>query len=325
MLITMTRNTLVIVKRYHLNENYNFTSMYDMMHSSDVIDYEGPIKLFTYLYSYSEVIRLFEFLKMAETSKFQLTYLCCNNCNLTEFKSLPHTLRKLMCGNNKINVLPDLPYQLGELFCSENKLTKIPILPPTLVRLNCNQNMIRSLPYLPEGLEIISCANNLIEELPKLPSTLKELNCAHNKLKWLPKLPPSLIILDCSCNEIIFLPKLPNKLELLKCYINKVQKLPKNLPPSLSEINCCNNKLTDLPASIVTSEIKKINILNNPISLEIKDVCCYHYDANIKKIQQFIKKRAVKRISDWYLEIKYNPQYKFCRNRLKDEYEELYN
>ena len=321
----MTSNTLVIVKRYPLNGDYHFTSMYEMMHSNYVIDYEGPIKLFTYLYSYTEVTRLFKFLEMAENAKFQLIYLCCNDCDLTKFISLPSTLRELVCGKNKLKELPDLPSQLRELLCSQNKLIRLPLLPITLTRLNCDQNTIKSLPYLPEGLEILSCVNNLIEELPKLPNSLKTLNCSHNKIKQLPKLPVSLKILNCSCNELIFIPLLPSRIELLKCNMNKVKLLPTNLPSTLTEIECSNNKLTDLPTSILTSGIKKINISNNPVFIKITGGYYYQYDVNITKIKQFIKKKAVKIIENWYLEIKYDPQYKFCQNRLNNEYNELFN
>lgn len=321
----MTSNTLVIVKRYPLNGDYHFTSMYEMMHSSHIIDYEGPIKLFAYLYSYTEVTRLFKFLEMAENAKFQLTYLCCNNCDLTKFVSLPGTLRELVCGKNKLKVLPDLPFQLRELLCSQNKLTEILSLPITLTKLCCDQNQLKSLPDLPNGLEILSCVNNLIKELPKLPSSLKTLNCAHNELELLPKLPNELKIINCSCNKIISLPKLPPKIKLLKCCMNKVRILPKDLPISLTEFSCSNNRLIDLPSSIVTSGIKKINISNNPVFIEITGGYYYYYDASLTKIKQFIKKKAVKKIENWYLEIKFNPQYKFCQNRLNNEYNELFN
>lgn len=319
----MTSNTLVIVKRYPLNGDYHFTSMYEMMHSSHVTEYEGKIKLFTYLYTYTEVARLFKFLETADDAKFQLTYLCCNGCDLTKFKSLPNTLRELVCGKNKINNLPDLPRELRELLCSQNKLTELPPLPITLVKLNCDQNLLKSLPYLPEGLETLSCVNNLLEELPKLPRSLKVLNCAHNAIKVLPKLPDSLKILNCSCNGLVVLPKLPSSIELLMCPMNKIKMLP-TFPESLIEINCTNNRLIKLPVSIVNSKIKKLNISNNPIFLEITGGYAYHYNANLNKIKDHIKKKAVNRISNWYLEVKYNPSYKFCQNRLQKEFEELY-
>ena len=39
----------------------------------------------------------------------------------------------------------------------------------------------------------------------------------------------------------------------------------------------------------------------------------------------YLKKQAVDKISNWYLEVTYNPKYLYCRNKVKKNYDELYN
>ena len=36
------------------------------------------------------------------------------------------------------------------------------------------------------------------------------------------------------------------------------------------------------------------------------------------------QKKSVNYIGEWYLDKKYNPEYKFCRKRVMDEYDETY-
>ncbi len=36
------------------------------------------------------------------------------------------------------------------------------------------------------------------------------------------------------------------------------------------------------------------------------------------------KTKFANKIGNWFLECKYNPQYKYCQNRLNSEYDELY-
>lgn len=321
----MTKNTLIVIKLPITNDKYYFDSFKQILDSNTIMKYDGPIKLFAYLYSYTEVLELTKFLMICQNSVFKLAYLCCNDCEIKTLISLPDTLETLACGNNKIKSLPDLPTKLTELLCSKNKLTILPPLPLTLVKLCCNNNMIKNLPNLPHGLMVLSCANNLIDKLPNLPETLINLDCSNNKLEELPNVPDSLIYMNCSYNQLTSVPKLSSKLEICVCISNKIRDFPSQIPQSLRELNMSNNRLTDLHKSIIYSKINKLQIYNNPICLKIMKLHSYNNYMNMTKIKNFIQKRAVDKIGDWYLEIKYNPKYKYCQNRLQKEFEELYN
>jgi len=42
-------------------------------------------------------------------------------------------------------------------------------------------------------------------------------------------------------------------------------------------------------------------------------------------MKEYMKeKKAVDIISEWFMDCKYNPKYKFCRKRLNKEFDELY-
>ena len=56
----------------------------------------------------------------------------------------------------------------------------------------------------------------------------------------------------------------------------------------------------------------------NPIYDFIRDR--YNGDINI----YFYELKNVKKIEEWFLEIKYNPNYKYCKDRLNKEYSDLF-
>jgi Leucine-rich repeat (LRR) protein len=132
--------------------------------------------------------------------------------------------------------------------------------------------------------------------MPVLPESLKILWCSCNQLTVLPILPDGLKKLYCSYNKLTVIPILPDSLELLWCHSNRLTSLPK-LPESLHYINYRNNPVYD--------HIKKF--YNNDIEL-------YHK----------INKIFVNKIASWFLECKYNPGYKYCRDRVNKEYDNLY-
>jgi hypothetical protein len=61
----------------------------------------------------------------------------------------------------------------------------------------------------------------------------------------------------------------------------------------------------------------------NPIHNFIKQ----KFDDDWKKYNKWqiqYRKKFANKIGNWFLECKYNPQYKYCQNRLNHEYDQLY-
>ena len=132
--------------------------------------------------------------------------------------------------------------------------------------------------------------------LPKLPNSLIELRCYYNQLTMLPELPNSLIELSCFYNQLTFLPELPNSLE---------------------ELGCGSNRLTFLPK--LPNLIKDYYYDNNPVYDYIQDKC-----GGKMEIYYKINKIFANKIGFWFLECKYNPKYKYCRDRVDKEYDKLF-
>ena len=157
--------------------------------------------------------------------------------------------------------------------------------------------------------------------MPKLPNSLTRIGCFNNRLTKLPELPESLIELNCGGNKICELPKLPINLKKLFCADNKLKTMPK-LPNSLTELFCNKNELLELDEFCYFN--KKIYYLydNNPIE-EYVNKYFHNYD-NYFKFKQDCKRKFINKISEWYLECNYNPDYKQCRKKIKQSYDELY-
>jgi Leucine-rich repeat (LRR) protein len=162
----------------------------------------------------------------------------------------------------------------------------------------------------------IQCYYNELTMLPKLPNSLRILNCGKNKLTLLPELPNSLTHLDCYYNELTMLPKLPNSLRILNCNFNRLTTLP-ILPNSLRILNCDNNMLTMLPK--LPDCLRHLNCGTNPVY----DFIEYEYDGNLGLYYK-VKQLFANKIGEWFLECKYNPTYKYCRDRVDKEYDKLF-
>ena len=109
-----------------------------------------------------------------------------------------------------------------------------------------------------------------------------------------------IIYIKCTGNRLSYLPELPNSLQVLWCNYNNLSSLPE-LPNSL--INLC--------------------YYDNPIYNYIK----YYFNGNNNNYfehQKNIKKKSANKIGGWFLDCKFNPKYKYCRERLMKEYGELY-
>ncbi len=176
----------------------------------------------------------------------------------------------------------------------------------------------------------------------ELPDSITTLNFQFANIYGgkLPKLPKSLKILVCGATGLTCLPKLPDSLEELYCWSNKLIELPK-LPSSLKHLYCQGNELSYLPMlpdSLITLDYSgNINIILYqslpllPLSLTYFSPsfeCTFPQNQKcIKSIKSQHKtlKKYVLKIENWYLECKYNPEYKYCQNRLKLEFEEMYD
>ena len=112
-----------------------------------------------------------------------------------------------------------------------------------------------------------------------------------------------------------------NDIIYINCRNNLISSLPV-LPNSLMYLYCNNNILSSLP-ELPNSKID-ICYKYNPIHTYIKKYF------NDKHQQYFDYQRQMKRIfankiGNWYLDCKYNPKYLYCRKRLMEEYDDLYN
>lgn len=145
----------------------------------------------------------------------------------------------------------------------------------------------------------INCCNCNINNLPKLPNKLKELRCNYNNLEELPDIPLGV--------------------KYLSCKHNKLKKIPK-LPEGIEEFYCKNNYINSINKSILN--VIFLNYAVNPIY----DIITKYFNGNIKRYLEFIdisKKKYANKIGEWFLNCKYDPKYKYCRNRLLNEYNQL--
>ena len=62
-----------------------------------------------------------------------------------DWEKLKEGITYLSCNNNELTSLPDLPSALEFLYCYDNKLTTLPELPSTLKCLTCENNPLTSL------------------------------------------------------------------------------------------------------------------------------------------------------------------------------------
>ena len=170
--------------------------------------------------------------------------------------------------------------------------------------------LLTELPEFPEKLEYLHISNTLITELPKFPNSLRIFNCTYNlNLRILPKFPDSLTQIDCSFNALDSLPELSGSLKFLDCRGNQLKSLPSNI-----------NK-PDVTLFWDTNPI--YNVLNEGKSL-LDLYIAYQDLETIKKNGENLAKEKADIIAYMYLECKYNPKYKMCRDRVEKEYKELY-
>lgn len=186
--------------------------------------------------------------------------------------------------------------------------------------INCSNNNLTFLPKLPVYLVTLDCSNNNLTELLELPPFLECLNCSNNKLDVLPEfLPNTLGWLYVSDNNLTELPILPLPLRILYCSNNKLNNLPA-LPRKVKYVYCINNNLTNLPD--MPENLHYIIYDTNPI-YEFIDTYFYGSKTSYFEWKDTYKKIFSNKLADWFLECKYNPKYKYCRDRVNMEYDEL--
>lgn len=206
---------------------------------------------------------------------------------------------------------------------------------------------IKNLCMLPSNLTVLICINSGIMHIPSLPSTLIHLELTGNKLIYLPELPDDLDFLNISDNYLRELPKLPSKLVYLIAKKNNLSKLPK-LPPLLKHLNLSNNRfesltIMDTPSGLeflllcnnlhleymmtdafARADVHDFDIENTPVSSRIDKYYKRSY-GRYMSYQYDIMRVFVIKIENWFLECKYDAKYKYCRERLIKEHNDLYN
>ena len=258
---------------------------------------------------------------------------------------LPHNLKILQYGGN-MEEHCELPDSLISLELSYN----------------CNETSdidnLHSKLILPHSLEKFSYIKWPINKFTiPLPDSLKYLSIIHcKKLTKLPeKLPPLLDKLICFANDLHELPMLPPNIKKIYCQNNNISALPEELPEGLELLDIRSNNISKLPNSILNTKIID-NITKDNIYFTHKFLCditplrpilenykitvlkkmshslWYDNNNNTKltetvayDIPKYVKEiNAVEKIGVWFLDCKYNPKYKYCKNRLIKEYNELY-
>ena len=113
-----------------------------------------------------------------------------------------------------------------------------------------------------------------------------------------------IIYINWHNNKLSSLPQLPNSLEILHCFNNNLSSLPK-LPNSLKILYCYNDPIYNYIAKYFNNDWEKYREFQH-------------------KIHNMTMKVFANKIGEWYLECKYNPEYKYCKDRINKEYEEAF-
>jgi hypothetical protein len=187
------------------------------------------------------------------------------------------------------------------------KLTYLPKLPNELTELNCSNNLIQKLPKLPTKLEILQCYNNKLQELPhELPDTLRYFNCSNNNIDTLPLcLLDNLFIHRCNCRRLPY-----------DIHENKQENITKR--GKLYMCKFCEWNVNLYHNFIYESNPIHKTIMNQKGKNKFGQKT-YIYLERMKKNKPYVLK-----IEEWFLDCKYNPKYKYCKDRLLKEYKELY-
>jgi hypothetical protein len=106
---------------------------------------------------------------------------------------------------------------------------------------------------------------------------------------------------------------------MLYCSNNKLNRLPE-IPRKVKYCYCVNNNINELPD--MPENLQNIGFADNPI----RDFIDTYFDGRTRLYFEWkdsYKKIYANKLSNWFLDCKYNPKYKYCRDRVNEEYDEL--
>ncbi len=241
---------------------------------------------------------------------------------LPDYFTYPNSLVKFILHGTNIIKLPDMSHlkKLKKVLCLFNRLESCPILPKTVEILDLSGNPVKQLPKILSNIRELSCNSCELEQMVTiLPQSLKILKCSNNKMKYINYLPESLEWFDCNTNELMELPRIPHSLLYLNCSHNNI----KGLPSSIFFSKLCNfilysNGQYQFHHAKVNYNEEKLIINDNPVC----EIISIHCDGRMD--DYIFRKKAVDIIGNAFLEAKYNPKYKYCRERLENEFDDLY-
>lgn len=164
-------------------------------------------------------------------------------------------------------------------------------------------------------LEILEISRNNISELPDSFENLKNLKTIfldRNNFETFPQVLLKLISLETillSKNQLMMIPKNINNLfNLVKLYINynKILVIPKEIGNlnKLKRLRIKNNKLRKLPNSIMKLSLSLLDITNNNLASDCKDILIELQSKGVKIKSDFILQSISKEISNVSLQSK---------------------
>lgn len=281
-----------------------------------------------------------------------LRFLEIHSTEIIELPELPESLTALICINNKqLSTVKNIPNSIVNLVFMDCNLKYLPNFPENVEYINLNNNYrLENIPQFPIHVNYISCDNCGLQKLPKLPNSIEHLSCSHNEIRVLPDLPASLSVLYCDNNKLIELPKLIHLKRMIRmdCSFNQISYTPSlpSLPNSkYIEINFSHNKLKILPYNLIDiidnmNDIEIIEIMvvkyfcnryiditENPIAKFICNLDSVDSDKPITKDILILVSRyytASNIIGNAYLQAKYNPEYKMCKDKVEKTYTDTF-
>lgn len=285
-------------------------------------------------------------LKLPDIKHCQLKELSCGKSNLKELPELPDTIEKLNIKDNKIKKINKLPKQLKEFICSYNSIYEFPEFPNTLEELECVKCKLVTLPKL-EHLSNLNTLNidcNDLLRIPKLPTSIKILFCGRNKLTDLPDLPLDIEHYNFKDNNIKKMSKMMALFAKYKLTRDKERfyHFSKNMirlyTPNYTNINRSIHKNVNVDDD---NFVYLFNMFDeNPLiytMMQYRDNLDNFYEeefVNVDKLMEYYKQdptnlsayySAVKRIENWFLECKFNPDYGYCQRRVQNEFNESFS
>lgn len=215
-------------------------------------------------------------------------------------EEIPETVHTLNVHSNFINIFNGTEFKnIKRLFINLNKLTDIKY-PPNIELLDVSDNLLKTLDDFPPNLTDIDCSNNEIKKLPALNNKLLRIDFSHNSIKDFPDFPDGTTTIIGITNGCTVINKVPSSIEELNMKDNRINEIKCIFPPSLTNLNLCDNSLMimpDLPTNIEQVDLSsnRIQIIKEiPESVKILDIS----DNCLTSIPDDLLKRNIKLIHD---------------------------